>query len=401
MIIKGKSRGNGAQLGRYLATRAANENIRVFDIRGTVAQDVPGAVLEMDALGAGARTEKPLYHAHINTPANERLTDEQIAYAVEKLEEKLGLAGQPHVVMVHVKKGRQHIHVVTSRIDLERNAAISDSNNYAKHEAVARELEREFGLQRVQGVHAERDGIPRPKRTPSQAEMQQADRTKLTPRDVTEQITGIWRGTDTGQAFADGLWRAGYVLARGDRRDFVVIDPRGGTHSLARRIEGARVKDVRERLADLDPRDFPSVIEAKAIQRDRQERATDIGVGVSPETIIGRSKATGYEPANLRSDKTHEKPDAGARGVEGIAKAAGSVLDGIADLFENGMTGARPQTDQRAPAAENTAPEPEIDPSVADVEQKKKHQQDWLRQFGREFESEHEAEFERERRKSR
>jgi hypothetical protein len=273
MIIKGKSRGNGAQLGRYLATRGKNEDVRVFDMRGVASQDVAGAVREMDALGAGARTEKPLYHASINTPARERLTDEQITYAVEKLEKALGLEGQPHVVMVHVKNGRQHIHVVISRIDLERNAAISDSNNYAKHEAVARKLEWEFALTQVQGAHVDREGKPRPKRTPSQDETLQAERTGVSIEHVKQDVTALWRGTRSGSEFADALWQAGYLLARGDRRDYVIIDQEGGTHSLARRIEGARAKDVRERMADLRPDWFPSVPEAKAIQRARQEDA--------------------------------------------------------------------------------------------------------------------------------
>jgi hypothetical protein len=271
VIIKGKSRGNGAQLGQYLLTPSKNEKIRVVEIGGVAAKDVPGAVLEMDALGAAARTEKALYHAQINTRAKERLTDAQRARAVDELEAALGLTGQPRVVVIHEKKGREHIHIVWSRIDLERMAAISDSHNYRKHEEVSRQLERQFGHERVQGAHAERDGKPRPKRTPSRSDMQQAERTGLTPQQVTEKITELWRNTDSGKAFVAALSEAGYVLARGDRRDFVVVDPHGGTHSLARRIEGVKVKDVRARMADIDASTLPSVQEAKAIQQARQQ----------------------------------------------------------------------------------------------------------------------------------
>lgn len=276
MIIKGKSRGNGAQLGRYLVRHGENEIIRVVEIRGLSATDVPSAVLEMDALAAGARTEKGLYHAHINTPADERMTDQQRAYAVDRLESALGLTGQPRVVVVHEKKGREHCHIVWSRIDLDRMAAIPDSHNYRKHEQVARDLERAFGFRRVQGAHAERDGRARPSRTPDQAEMQQAERTGLSALQVKAEITGLWRTTDSGRAFAEALAQAGYILARGDRRDFVVIDPNGGTHSLSRRIEGARAKDIRTRMADIDGSRLPSVAEAKEIQLSRQGRAREI-----------------------------------------------------------------------------------------------------------------------------
>ena len=91
------------------------------------------------------------------------------------------MTGQPRVVVVHEKEGREHCHIVWSRIDLDRMAAISDSHNYRKHEEVARALEKEFGHERVQGAHVERDGKQRPDRTPSHAEMLQADRTGVSP----------------------------------------------------------------------------------------------------------------------------------------------------------------------------------------------------------------------------
>ncbi len=144
----------------------------------------------------GTRTTKPFYHASINTRADERLTDEQRAHAIDRLEEKLGLSGQPRVVVVHEKEGREHCHIVWSRIDLERMRAISDSHNYRKHEEVARDLERQFGHERVQGAHAERDGKDRPDRTPSHAEMLQAERGAVSP--------GRGKGADHGDMEAHG-----------------------------------------------------------------------------------------------------------------------------------------------------------------------------------------------------
>jgi hypothetical protein len=70
-------------------------------------------------------------------------------------------------------------------------AAISDSNNYRKHEEVARSLEREFGHDRVQGAHVEREGKARPERTPSHREMLQSERTGISPDQAKEMMTGI------------------------------------------------------------------------------------------------------------------------------------------------------------------------------------------------------------------
>jgi hypothetical protein len=275
VIIKGGARGNGAQLGRYLVTPGQNERIQVIEVRGTVAEDVPGAVSEMDAVSLCTRCTKPLYHASVNTPATERLTPEQRSIAIDRLERELGFTGQPRVVVVHEKQGREHTHIVWSRTDFEHERAIPIDHNFRKHELVARELEREFGHARVQGAHIEREGRARPKRTPRHYELHQAARTGLRPHDVKKQVTEIWQRGDSGRAFAKGLAEAGFILARGDRRDFVVIDAQGGTHSLARCIEGATAKDVRGRLADLDPRALPNVQEAKQIQRARQPAGLD------------------------------------------------------------------------------------------------------------------------------
>ena len=168
------------QLANYLGNAEKNERVKLVETRGTIAQDLRGALVEMDAYAAGTKCEKPLYHAAISPEPPHRLTAEQRSEAVDALEQKLGLNGHARVVVMHEKLGRQHIHVVWSRIDLEKMRSVSDSHNYRKHEEVARDLERRFGHDRVQGAHHERDGVERPDRTPSRAELRQEERTGIT-----------------------------------------------------------------------------------------------------------------------------------------------------------------------------------------------------------------------------
>jgi hypothetical protein len=269
MVIKGTSCAGARRIAAHLSCTETNERNEVYELRGVAADDLRGALLEMEAVALGTRTTRPFYHASINTPVHERMTDAQRRHAIDRLEAALGLSDQPRVVVIHEKKQREHCHIVWSRIDVERMRAISDSHNFAKHEQVARDLEREFGHAPVPGAHVERNGRPRPQRTPSHTEMLQAERTGLRPQDVKEQITGIWRITASGREFADNLVQAGFMLARGDRRDFVIVDRKGGVHSLARRIDGARASDIRARMADLDPMAFLTVAEARRIQRER------------------------------------------------------------------------------------------------------------------------------------
>ena len=147
---------------------------------------------------------RPFYHASINTRADELLTTQQREQAIDRLEAELGLTGQPRAVVVHVKEGREHCHVAWSRIDLETMRTISDSHNFRKHEIVARELEREFGHERVQGAHIERDGrrdrsAPRPMPRCSKPSARASNLTA-----AREHITALWRPTDSGAVVSGG-----------------------------------------------------------------------------------------------------------------------------------------------------------------------------------------------------
>ena len=165
MVIKGGSISGAARFAAHLERTDTNEiRNEVIEMRDVAAPDLRGALREMEAVASACpNCKKPLYQASINTQAHERMTDEQRMQAVDRLEKELGLTGQPRVVVVHEKNdGREHCHVVWSRIDLDKMRTISDSHNFRKHEIVARELEREFGHERVQGAHIERDGKQRP-----------------------------------------------------------------------------------------------------------------------------------------------------------------------------------------------------------------------------------------------
>jgi hypothetical protein len=266
VIIKGGSCAGAGRVAAHLLRADQNERVKLIEIRGVAAEDLRGALIDMAALASGTNCHKPLYSASINPRAGEQLSAGQWDHAVERLEAALGLKGRPRVVVEHVKDGRAHRHVAWARVDPARKHTASDSHNYRIHETVARALEREFGFERVQGAHVERDG-PRPGRTPSHDEMQQGARSGIDPRQAKAQITALWRSTKTGREFAAALKAAGWTLCRGDRRDFVLVDHKGGVHSLARRVEGATAKSIRARMADIDPMSLPSVKEARAMLR--------------------------------------------------------------------------------------------------------------------------------------
>ena len=372
MIIKGESCGGARRLGIHLTRLDTNERADVKEIRGVVSDNIYGALKEIEAVSAGAMTGKPFYHASINTRADERLTDEQRMHAIDKLETALGLTGQPRIVVIHEKHDREHCHIVWSRIDLDRMAAISDSHNYRKHELVARALEKEFGHERVQGVHVERDGKPRPERTPSHAEMLQAERTGISPQEAKELMTSIWANTKNGEEFQTALAEKGWTLARGDRRDFVAVDPRGGTHSIARRIEGANVADVRRRFADIDMRTLPSVADTKSRHREI--------VRQGPLRSTNRNAVERTSRQAPRAATVANQP----RSASPLARSAGSAAGKIGgSIFSALMGETRSQPKER----KGTPP-----PQAPDAQEQRR--QDLMRQLSRPVAAENERDAE-------
>ena len=101
MIIKGKSRSGPAALAAHLGNAEKNERVSLIETRGTVAQNLRGALVEMDAYGAGTRCQKSLYHAAISPEPPHLLTPEQRTEAIDALEKNLGLDGHARVVVMH------------------------------------------------------------------------------------------------------------------------------------------------------------------------------------------------------------------------------------------------------------------------------------------------------------
>ncbi|MBE0613801.1 MAG: relaxase/mobilization nuclease domain-containing protein [Burkholderiales bacterium] len=273
MILKGSQRAGGADLAAHLLNEATNERIELAEVRGTVAGDLAGAFAEYEAVACGTRCKEPLYSLSINPSAP--LTREEYAAAIGHIEERLGLQGRARAVVFHDKNEREHCHVVWSRIDTDKMRAVHMGHDHQKLRALSRELAEKFGLDLPPGL-ANDEGVKRFDKAPNMtfAEKEQAEATGITPAMRRAEITKAYKSADNAKAFMAALEERGYYLARGDRRDFVVLDKYGHAHSLPRQIEGANTKDVRKKLAALNPAQLPSVAQARATiaARERAER---------------------------------------------------------------------------------------------------------------------------------
>nr|WP_302474490.1 relaxase/mobilization nuclease domain-containing protein [Roseococcus sp. MDT2-1-1] len=269
--MKGNQRGNGADLAIHLMNSFDNESIEVAEVYGAVADDLLGAFAEFEAVSLGTRAREYLYSLSISPPSP--LTREQYFEAIGMIEGRLGLAGQPRAVVFHVKDGREHAHVVWSRINLEKMRAVHMAHDRRKLMDMAVALSRKFGLSMPPGLKAweEKHKYEKEKLEATLAEKAQAEATGIAPEERRAEITAAYEASDTAEALRAALEQKGYVLAKGDRRSLVVVDKFGEVHSLTRYIKGHKASAVKERLAALRPEELPSVDEARELVRKHAE----------------------------------------------------------------------------------------------------------------------------------
>ena len=244
-----------------------NERVEVKEIRGLMAQDVKEAFLEMRMIAAGTGAKNYFYHANLNPdPTEPELTPEQWQTSIDTLEKNLGFEGHARFVVEHEKNGRTHQHVIFSRVNPDTMTIVSDSFNYRVHTETARELEQLFGHEAVVVPP-----LPERDRFQNYETFKASQGRSLDPHEVKAEITALWQQSDSGIAFQAAVEEKGYLLARGDRRDFVVIDETGHIHSLGRRIEGSKAADIRAKMSDLDPSTLMGAQEASAWMKGKEE----------------------------------------------------------------------------------------------------------------------------------
>jgi hypothetical protein len=271
-------------LGAYLL-HDKNERAEVWDIRGDLPRDLRELLADWRSDTLGSACQKPLYHAQLNP--DRPLSREEWNTAIAIFEKEMGFQHQPRAVVFHEYKGRGHVHLVYSRLD-ETGKAISDSWNYLRHEKAARGIEQALGMERIQGALYERERGPRPERTPSRGAVQQGERTGHDPQTVRQDITALYRSAGGNAAtFAASLERHGYRLARGDRRGLVVVDTKGGIHSLSR-ASGAKAGELRAMFHGYAA--LPGVVEAKAMKPAPQEAPPPRPRSITDDPVLKRHK---------------------------------------------------------------------------------------------------------------
>jgi hypothetical protein len=308
MIAKGNPHNDGPYLARYLAADSkGNERAELAELRGFAADNIFDAFALGQLMASGTRCEKPFFHVQVRLPQGEIINREQWQHTADRIERQLGFNGQPRAIVFHLKEGQEHMHLVWSRIGKEDMKAIDPGLYKNKLKEISRRLEKEMGLQQVKNSR-DPEELTQPA---AQPEYKQARRLKTNLKEIRETIRECWDISDNGRSFTAALEEKGLILARGDKRDFVVVDHAGGIHALRKSITGASAAYTRNRLSDIDRKKLPAVDQAKAWQRERGKKSMPDQEGLEAEErkkkAIDREEEQKQEAIQKEEDRKREE----------------------------------------------------------------------------------------------
>lgn len=95
-------------------------------------------------------TKKPVIHISINPHPDDKLTNDQLADIGREYMERLGYGSQPYLIFKHEDIGREHIHIVSLRVDCE-GKLINDSFEHRRSKEITELLEQKYNLIPAEG----------------------------------------------------------------------------------------------------------------------------------------------------------------------------------------------------------------------------------------------------------
>jgi len=91
------------------------------------------------------RTKKMVFHCSLNPHPDEKLSDETLTQIAKEYMEALGYGKQPYIVFKHSDIAREHIHIVSLRVD-SKGRKMNDKFEKRRSKKIIDALEKRFGL---------------------------------------------------------------------------------------------------------------------------------------------------------------------------------------------------------------------------------------------------------------
>ena len=124
------------------AVLCVNELRKGFD--GTFQMDKVLADMQK-AIPEQCRTKKTVFHCSLNPHPDEKLSDERLTQIAKEYMEALGYGNQPYIVFKHNDIAREHIHIVSLRVD-SKGRKINDKYEGRRSKKITDALEKKYHL---------------------------------------------------------------------------------------------------------------------------------------------------------------------------------------------------------------------------------------------------------------
>ena len=151
MIAKISSSENLAGALGYNFKKVVSGDASVLLAEGLYANPEGGYTMEevlsdmQAAIPKKCRTKNVVFHCSLNPHPDEKLSDEQLTQIAQEYMQALGYGGQPYIVFKHNDIEREHIHIVSLRIN-SAGEKINDKFENRRSKRITDHLERKYGL---------------------------------------------------------------------------------------------------------------------------------------------------------------------------------------------------------------------------------------------------------------
>lgn len=151
MIAKISSSENLAGALGYNFKKVVSGDASVLLAEGLYANPEGGYTMEevlsdmQAAIPKKCRTKNVVFHCSLNPHPDEKLSDEQLTQIAQEYMQALGYGEQPYIVFKHNDIEREHIHIVSLRVN-SAGEKINDKFENRRSKRITNHLERKYGL---------------------------------------------------------------------------------------------------------------------------------------------------------------------------------------------------------------------------------------------------------------
>ena len=235
MILKGtaiRNRQRAVNLANHLLKANDNDICEVVDIDGHARlDDLRAALVDYYDMVNLTNGDTGLFMVSINPEVGEKMTGENYARSIEKIESLFNLEGLPKAIVRHHKSDREHYHVVWQTTNTDTKQIQAQIYRYnVKCKNLSRELEKEFGHRILSNEKS--------KTAYSEKERNQAARTasQLKPDERKKLVQKLYSRSNDRSEFAKALEKNGLTLAKGKVGICLVDKHSGQVYNLEKEL---------------------------------------------------------------------------------------------------------------------------------------------------------------------